>query len=42
MTLPTAETVAELIVPLCLPSCAETGKLYDFPSRKFLQFTPPA
>jgi NAD(P)-dependent dehydrogenase (short-subunit alcohol dehydrogenase family) len=42
LTLPTPETVAEKIVPLCLPSCAETGKLYDFPSGKFLQFMPPA
>lgn len=42
MTLPTAEVVAEKIVPLCLPGCSETGKLYDFPSGKFLQFTPPA
>jgi NAD(P)-dependent dehydrogenase (short-subunit alcohol dehydrogenase family) len=42
MTLPTPETVAEKIMPLCLPTCAETGKLYDFPSGKFLKFTPPA
>jgi NAD(P)-dependent dehydrogenase (short-subunit alcohol dehydrogenase family) len=42
MTLPTPETVAEKILPLCLPTCAETGKLYDFPSGKFLKFTPPA
>jgi NAD(P)-dependent dehydrogenase (short-subunit alcohol dehydrogenase family) len=42
MTLPTPEAVAEKILPLCLPSCTETGKLYDFPAGKFLQFTPPA
>jgi NAD(P)-dependent dehydrogenase (short-subunit alcohol dehydrogenase family) len=42
MTLPTPETVGERIVPLCLPSCAETGKLYDFRAGKFLQFMPPA
>jgi NAD(P)-dependent dehydrogenase (short-subunit alcohol dehydrogenase family) len=42
MTLPTPEEVAEKIVELCLPSCAETGKLYDYPVKKFLQFTDPA
>ena len=31
MTLPTPENVAAKILPLCLPSCGETGKLYDFP-----------
>jgi hypothetical protein len=42
MTLPTPETVAEKILPLCLPSCSETGKLYDFRAGRFLQFVPPA
>jgi NAD(P)-dependent dehydrogenase (short-subunit alcohol dehydrogenase family) len=42
MTLPTPELVAEKILPLCLPSCSETGKLYDFRAGKFLQFTAPA
>jgi NAD(P)-dependent dehydrogenase (short-subunit alcohol dehydrogenase family) len=42
MTLPTPEDVAAKILPLCLPSCRETGKLFDFPSGKFLEFTPPA
>jgi len=42
MTLPTAEDVAEKILSLCLPSCSETGKLYDFPAGKFLEFKPPA
>jgi NAD(P)-dependent dehydrogenase (short-subunit alcohol dehydrogenase family) len=41
MTLPTPEAVAEKILPLCLPSCAETGRLYDFPAGKFLQFAQP-
>jgi NAD(P)-dependent dehydrogenase (short-subunit alcohol dehydrogenase family) len=41
MTLPTAEDVAEKIIPLCLPSCFETGKLYDYRAGKFLSFTPP-
>jgi NAD(P)-dependent dehydrogenase (short-subunit alcohol dehydrogenase family) len=41
-TLPTAEEVAEKIVELCLPEFTETGKLYDFPAGKLLQFMPPA
>jgi NAD(P)-dependent dehydrogenase (short-subunit alcohol dehydrogenase family) len=42
MTLPTPEEVAETIVPLCLPSFAETGKLYDYRAGKLLEFTQPA
>ena len=42
MTLPTPEEVAEKIVELCLPACTETGKLYDYYARKFLQFIDPA
>jgi NAD(P)-dependent dehydrogenase (short-subunit alcohol dehydrogenase family) len=42
MTLPTPEDVAEKILELCLPSCHETGKLYDFYAKKFLEFMPPA
>jgi NAD(P)-dependent dehydrogenase (short-subunit alcohol dehydrogenase family) len=42
MTLPTPETVAEKILDLCLPGCTETGKLYDFPAGKFLEFSEPA
>jgi len=41
MTLPTPEDVAEKIVELCLPGVTETGKLYDFPARKLLNFMPP-
>jgi hypothetical protein len=41
-TLPTPDTVAKAIVPLCLPSCTETGRLYDFRAGKFLEFKPPA
>jgi len=41
-TLPTAEEVAEKIVPLCLPSFNETGKLYDFETDKLLSFRAPA
>lgn len=42
MTLPTPQEVAQTIVPLCLPSCWQTGKLYDFRAGKFLEFTQPA
>jgi NAD(P)-dependent dehydrogenase (short-subunit alcohol dehydrogenase family) len=42
MTLPTPDEVAEKILDLCLPSCSETGKLYDFYAKKFLEFAPPA
>jgi NAD(P)-dependent dehydrogenase (short-subunit alcohol dehydrogenase family) len=42
MTLPTPEEVAEKIVELCLPGVTATGKLYDFPARKLLDFPPPA
>lgn len=41
MTLPTPEQVAETIVPLCLPNCAETGNLYDYRAGKFLEFIQP-
>jgi NAD(P)-dependent dehydrogenase (short-subunit alcohol dehydrogenase family) len=41
-TLPTPEQVAEKIVDLCLPSVAETGKLFDFRAGRFLEFQPPA
>jgi hypothetical protein len=42
MTLPTPEEVSEKILELCLPSCSETGKLYDFPAHKLLDFIEPA
>jgi len=42
MTLPTADEVAEKILELCLPNCTESGKLYDFYAKKFLDFAPPA
>jgi NAD(P)-dependent dehydrogenase (short-subunit alcohol dehydrogenase family) len=41
MTLPTPEEIAETIVPLCLPNCTATGKLYDYRAGKFLEFTQP-
>ena len=42
MTLPTSEEVAETIVPLCLPSFQESGKLYDFRVKRLLAFQAPA
>lgn len=41
-TLPTPETVAQAIVPLCQPGCTESGKVYDFRAGKFLEFRAPA
>jgi NAD(P)-dependent dehydrogenase (short-subunit alcohol dehydrogenase family) len=41
MTLPTAETVAATIVPLCRPDFAETGKLYDFRAGRLMSFRAP-
>jgi len=35
------DKVAEQIVELCLPSMTETGKYYDFPSRKLVDFRRP-
>ncbi len=42
MTLPTPEQVVKTIVPLCLPECEESGKIYDFRAGKFLEFRVPA
>ena len=42
MKLPTPDEAAEKILELCLPSFMETGKLYDFPAKKLLDFPPPA
>jgi NAD(P)-dependent dehydrogenase (short-subunit alcohol dehydrogenase family) len=41
MTLPPPEEVAGKIVQLCLPEFSETGRLYDFPTRKLLSFRRP-
>jgi len=35
------EAVAEKILELCLPSFTESGKLYDFPSRRLKSFREP-
>jgi NAD(P)-dependent dehydrogenase (short-subunit alcohol dehydrogenase family) len=40
-TLPTPETVAAAVVPLCLPEFNETGKLYDFKSGRLMHFRRP-
>lgn len=37
-TLPTPEQVAEALLPLCLPSCSDNGKLYDYTSRALKDF----
>jgi len=40
-TLPPPEEVAEKIVELCLPGFSETGRLYDFRTRKLMAFRKP-
>jgi NAD(P)-dependent dehydrogenase (short-subunit alcohol dehydrogenase family) len=42
VTLDTPDQIAEFIVPMCLPSWSETGKLYDYKSRKVMSFNPPS
>jgi NAD(P)-dependent dehydrogenase (short-subunit alcohol dehydrogenase family) len=39
--LPAPEETAQAILALCLPSFEQTGKLYSFPARKFLEFKVP-
>jgi NAD(P)-dependent dehydrogenase (short-subunit alcohol dehydrogenase family) len=41
MTLDTPEQVAEFIVPMCAPSWTETGKLFDYRSKKLMSFRAP-
>jgi len=41
-TLPPAEDVSKTIVPLCLASCTENGKVYDYRQGKFLEFHAPS
>src|SRR5579864_5744508 len=41
MTLDTPEQAAEFLVPMCLPSWNETGKFYDYPTRKLMSFRSP-
>ncbi len=40
-TLPSPEEVTKAILPLCLPDCAVSGKIYDFRTGNFLEFRPP-
>jgi NAD(P)-dependent dehydrogenase (short-subunit alcohol dehydrogenase family) len=42
LTLPTPEQIAKAIMPLCLPACMESGKIYDFRAGKFLDFHQPS
>lgn len=41
-TLETPAQAADFIVPLCLPSCTQSGKFYDYPSRSLMSFRAPA
>jgi NAD(P)-dependent dehydrogenase (short-subunit alcohol dehydrogenase family) len=41
-TLPTPEDVAKAMLPLCLPECTESGKIYNFREKRFLEFKEPA
>jgi NAD(P)-dependent dehydrogenase (short-subunit alcohol dehydrogenase family) len=41
MTLDTPDQAAEKVVPLCLPSFNDTGKLYSYPTKALLDFRPP-
>jgi NAD(P)-dependent dehydrogenase (short-subunit alcohol dehydrogenase family) len=41
-TLPLPEEVAKAMVPLCLPSCTENGRYFDYRAGKFLDFHPPS
>jgi NAD(P)-dependent dehydrogenase (short-subunit alcohol dehydrogenase family) len=36
MTLDTPEQVAEALLPLCLASCTENGRIYDYRAKAFL------
>jgi NAD(P)-dependent dehydrogenase (short-subunit alcohol dehydrogenase family) len=42
LTLDTPDQVAEFIVPMCGPDWTETGKLYDYKSRRVLSFNAPS
>jgi NAD(P)-dependent dehydrogenase (short-subunit alcohol dehydrogenase family) len=41
MTLDPAHKVAEHLVPLCLPSCEFSGRLYDYRVKKWLDYREP-
>ena len=40
-TLEKPNQVAELILPMCAPAWTETGRLFDYPTRKLLAFRAP-
>ncbi len=42
MSLEVPEAAAAAILDLCLPTCDFTGKFYDFPTRRLLDFQAPA
>ena len=41
MTLPTPDAIAPHFVEMAAPAWQETGKIFDFPTRKVLAFRPP-
>jgi NAD(P)-dependent dehydrogenase (short-subunit alcohol dehydrogenase family) len=41
MTLPTPETIASAILPLCLPAWQESGALFDVPQGRVLAYRRP-
>ncbi|HKH01400.1 MAG TPA: SDR family NAD(P)-dependent oxidoreductase [Bradyrhizobium sp.] len=41
MTLDTPEQAAEFIVPMCAPEWTETGKLFEYKTRRLLSFRGP-
>lgn len=41
-TLPPPEAAAAALLTLCLPSCEDTARFYDFPTGRMLDFQPPA
>jgi hypothetical protein len=40
-TLDTPEQAAEFVVPMCAPAWNETGKLFDYKTRKLTGFHAP-
>src|SRR5450631_28196 len=42
MTLDTPDQAASLIVPMCGPDWTESGKFYDYPTRRLMDFSAPA
>jgi len=41
LTLDTPTQVAEMLLELCVPSFAETGRIYDYRYKKLLSYRPP-